>query len=91
MENDLATFTWKSYKDERFTYHAAYKLPGANPDRLFRCTCAVGIKKEACVHSLFAMLYQGMIEIPQAIKATTLDTQRKSGRPRKATRALMPM
>jgi hypothetical protein len=82
--NRLDGYNWESYKENRFSIHMISKA-----EKIYKCTCGVGIAKNACKHVILLMVKDGLLTFPPEVTAKKLDEKRKRGRPAKVSQALL--
>ena len=80
--------SWENYK--RLTTSAWMLGYSSDPnEREMLCTCPIFIKKRLCKHSLGFQIMRGDIDAPLQAKTVPLGQNRKRGRPKKASSALL--
>uniref|UniRef100_A0A914DI05 SWIM-type domain-containing protein n=1 Tax=Acrobeloides nanus TaxID=290746 RepID=A0A914DI05_9BILA len=75
--------TWADFSSQRFAYHIINKSPP-----FYKCSCPVGYKKDACVHSVCLMVADGLYQYPVEVTSQPIQYAKRRGRPLKATPAL---
>jgi len=57
----------------------------------WRCSCHEGAKKYVCIHAVVAMINEGILTFPQAVKeSSAVEGLRKRGRPKDNERERPP-
>uniref|UniRef100_A0A914DHJ5 SWIM-type domain-containing protein n=1 Tax=Acrobeloides nanus TaxID=290746 RepID=A0A914DHJ5_9BILA len=77
--------SWSEYQQNRLKFHTI--TPNIE-NRLYECTCPVGIRKKPCKHSTMLMVNDSIFSYPPSTVSKPIEAKRKRGRPSKATKAL---